>query len=97
MIIVLARAIYWMGNIFTYALFGRAILSWFARASYNGGNVIVRVYDVLVRFTEPIVSPVREFLSRHFRTGMFDWSIFATMILVELVVQVIVRGLLFLA
>lgn len=95
--IILAQTIFWLGRIFTYALLGRAILSWFVGMRYNSGSVLPRIYDFLVRFTEPVVSPVRELISRYFRTGMLDFSIYATMILTQLVVRIVVTILLRLA
>lgn len=94
--IALAQAIYWFGRIVDYALLARAILSWVVRTGYGSGNTLSRIYDYLVKYTEPIVSPVRNLINRFFRTGMIDWSIFATMILVGLVVNIVVRILLML-
>lgn len=95
--IVLAQTIFWFGRIIDYALLARAILSWFVRTNYGGENVLAKIYDVLVKYTEPIVSPVRNLINRFFSSSIIDWSIFATMILVGLVVNVIVRVLLMLA
>ena len=90
--ILLVQAIAWFGNLITTALFIRAIMSWFVRG-YSGGT-LAKFYDLLVRFTEPIVSPCRDFMSKHFNTGMFDFSIFVAMILVELVTRILIRILL---
>ena len=95
--VVLAQTIYWFGRIVDYALLARAILSWVVRSNYGSGDVLSKIYDALVKYTEPIVSPVRNLINKHFRTGMIDWSIFATMVLVGLVVNIVVRLLLMLA
>ena len=95
--VVLAQAIFWFGRIVDYALLARAILSWFVRSNYGDENILAKIYEVLVKYTEPIVSPVRNLINRFFRTSIIAWSIFATMILVGFVVNVIVRVLLMLA
>ena len=86
-----------MGRIFDYALLARAILSWVVGMRMTNNDTVVRIYDALIRFTEPIVSPVRNLINRFFRTSMIDLSVFATMILVGLAVRVIVQVLLMLA
>lgn len=95
--ILIAQALYWMGRIFDYALLARAILSWIVGMNMSQSEALAKIYDALVRFTEPIVSPVRNLLNRFFRQSMIDFSIFATMILVGLVVNIVVRILLKLA
>ncbi|MBO4235624.1 MAG: YggT family protein [Firmicutes bacterium] len=95
--VLVAQAVYWMGRIFDYALLARAILSWVVGMRMTNNDTVVRIYDALIRFTEPIVSPVRNLINRFFRTSMIDLSVFATMILVGLAVRVIVQVLLMLA
>ena len=92
--ITLARGLVYFGDIITTCLFARAILSWFVR---GGNGTLGTIYEYLVKFTEPIVSPCRKLLNKYLNTGMMDFSIFAAMILVELVVRVLVRVLLVLA
>ena len=89
--LILARIVVYFGNVISTALVLRAILSWFSR---GGNNMIYKVYSFLHAFTEPIVSPVRNLMSKYFNTGMFDFSIFVTMVLVSFVTRVIVRLLL---
>ena len=86
-----------MGRLFDYALLARAILSWVVHMNFNGSATLGKIYDALVKFTEPIVSPVRNLINRFFRTSIVDWSIFATMILVGLAINIIVPLLLMLA
>lgn len=88
---VLCRAIILFSDIFVWALIGRAILSWFARDPYSN---LGKVYVALIKFTEPVVAPCRKALSR-LNTGMFDFSVFLAMILVQaaarLLVNIIIR------
>lgn len=94
MIYTLARAIIYFGNIFTTALFIRAIMSWFVRGR---NDTLGTIYQYLVKFTEPVVSPCRNLLNKYLNTGMMDFSIFVAMLAVELVVRVVVRILLIIA
>lgn len=95
--VLVAQAIYWMGRLLDYALLGRAILSWVVGMNMTHNETVAKIYDALFKFTEPIVSPVRNLINRFFRTSMIDWSVFATMILVGVVVRVVVQLLLMLA
>ena len=92
--LVLVRTIIWFSQILTTALFIRAILSWLARGM---GGVVYNVYIFLCKLTDPIVELVRNFMHSHFNTGMFDFSIFVAMILIEVVSTVLVRILLMFA
>ena len=94
--LVLIRTLYWMERVVSLALLCRVILSWVVTMNFGRENIPAKIYDVLVRYTEPIVAPVRNLINKHFRTGMIDWSIFATMILLGLVVNIVVRVLLML-
>ena len=87
---VLVRAIIYFGDVLSTALFVRALMSWFVR---GGSGVLGKVYRILYRITEPIVAPCRKLMNRYFNTGMFDFSVFVAMILIELVTRVLVRFL----
>ena len=87
--LTLARTILYFGNLLSTALVVRALLSWFVR--FNGNNIISKIYEFLYKITEPIVSPIRNFMMNHFNTGMFDFSILVTMILIEVVTRILVR------
>ena len=95
--IVLAQTVFWMGRIIDYALLGRVLLSWIVMLNRGGESILTKIYDVLVKYTEPIVSPVRNLINKYFRTSIFDWSILATMLIVGLVVNIVVKVLLMLA
>lgn len=87
MISLFIIAINWFARILIMLLFGRAILSWFATDPYSTAG---KLYSMCVALTEPIVSPIRIFLSRY-NTGMFDFSVLLAMLLVELVERVLIR------
>ena len=81
------RAIQLFAGLFTWALIARAILSWFARDRYS---TMGKIYMALINFTEPVVKPCRRALSR-LNTGMFDFSVFLAMILVQAVANILVN------
>ncbi len=83
---ILIHAIRLFSEIFTWALVLRAVLSWFARDQYS---TVGKIYIATVRFTEPVVEPCRRALSR-LNTGMFDFSVFLAMILVQAVANIII-------
>lgn len=74
-----------------WAIFLRAILSWFRPAEYR--RWYVELVTVLERITEPILGPIRDRLPPY-RTGMIDFSPFVAMILINLVKQLLARLLL---
>lgn len=87
MILILARAITWFAQIMVFSLAARAILSWFVRDPYS---TLGKIYEILIKVTEPIVSPCRKILSR-FNTGMFDFSVLLAFFLVEIVANLLIR------
>ena len=87
---ILAYAVMRFGNLLVTLLVARAILSWFAADPYSSAR---RIYDIVVMLTEPIVAQCRNLLSKHFNTGMFDFSLLAAVILVQLVTRVILLAI----
>ena len=85
MVLGIVYLIQWLGDIFTLLLFIRALLSWVVRGSASGTRAI---YDLLVKITEPVVSPCRKLLNR-FYDGPIDFSLFAAMIMIEIVIRVV--------
>ena len=83
---VLCRAIQIFASLFTWALVFRAIFSWFAR---DPNSTVGKIYIALIKFTEPVVAPCRQALSR-LNTGMFDFSVFLAMIIVQAVANILV-------
>ena len=84
---IVCRAILMFSDIFVWALVIRAVLSWFARDQYS---TVGKLYIAMIRFTEPVVAPCRKALSR-LNTGMFDFSVFLAMILVQAVARLLVN------
>lgn len=87
MVVILIYAIRWFANLLVTLLLVRAILSWFANNPYG---LLGKIYMVLVRLTEPLVLPCRKLLSR-FNTGMLDFSVLLSMLLIELVANLLIR------
>lgn len=83
---ILAYAVGKFGNLLVWLLVARAILSWFAADPYSSAR---KIYDVVVMLTEPIVAPCRSLLSKYLNTGMFDFSLLAAVILVQLVTRLV--------
>lgn len=69
-------------TVLSFAIIGRAILSWFDPA---GRTPIARI---LIDVTEPVVRPVRKIMPQ---TGMIDFSPLATLLLIFLL-QTILRN-----
>ena len=84
---ILVYAIHWFVNILVTLLLIRAILSWFAGDPYS---FLGKMYNVLARFTEPLVMPFRKLLSR-FNTGMFDFSVLLAMLFIEMAANILSR------
>ena len=83
---LLIRAVYWFARVLTLLMFAQALMSWFVRDS---GSPLEGIYRMITQITSPIVDPVRSFMSR-FNTGMFDFSIWVSMILVQTAANLII-------
>ena len=78
----LQMAIRYIVSIAQTALVIRAVLSWFQTSGFA-----YSLYSMIYALTEPIVEPVRKLLNRLFPQSGYarvDFSLFATMILLEL-------------
>lgn len=85
--IILMRAISWFADLIIMALCARAILSWFARNPYSPAG---KAYSVMVKLTEPVVSPCRELLYKlNVNTGMLDFSLLLAFFLVRIVARIL--------
>ena len=80
----IASIIFFVLQLLTLALFGRAILSWF------DPGIRWPISRVLFDVTEPIVAPVRSVLPR---TGFIDLSLFVTLILVQVLQRMLAQSL----
>jgi YggT family protein len=75
----------------TYALIGRAILSWVVNPyTSRPGSPLVQIYNLLGVITEPVVAPIRKLMSR-FNTGPMDFSIFVAMIILIFLERIVTR------
>jgi YggT family protein len=71
-------------QILTFAIVGRALMSWFSPGFTNP------VARFLYEITEPMLSPIRRILPR---AGMFDFSPIVALVLLQLLGGLIRRGL----
>ncbi|MBA2754760.1 MAG: YggT family protein [Chloroflexia bacterium] len=71
-------------RVFSLLLFGRAILSWF------DPSFRTTIGQFIYQATEPLVGPVRQIMPR---TGMFDFSIIITLVLLQVLQSVIISVL----
>ncbi len=72
-------------NIFSFALLGRAILSWFD----PGGRWAIS--RILADVTEPVIAPIRRVMPQ---MGMIDLSFIVAFILVRVLQTLLARALL---
>ena len=84
---ILVYAVYMFAEIVSAAMIIRALLSWFVQDAYSP---LGKIYGMLIRFTEPFVAPCRKLLSR-FNTGMFDFSLFLALILLQAITNLLIR------
>lgn len=70
-------------QVMVFAIFARAILSWFPM---NPGNQLVRI---LFQITEPILAPFRRIIPR---IGMMDLSPLIAIIVLQVVAQVLLSA-----
>ncbi|HKM28465.1 MAG TPA: YggT family protein [Anaerovoracaceae bacterium] len=76
---VICDAIIKFGDVITFLLCARAILSWFAQDPYS---TLGKIYQILVNLTEIVVAPCRNLMSR-FNTGMIDFSVLIACLVVQ--------------
>ena len=67
--------IFWVCQIFTVLVFIRALLSWFPVSPYNPA------VNLLYQVTEPLLAPLRRYL----RMGMFDFSAWVAIIILQII------------
>lgn len=84
---IICWAIIKFADIITFALCARAILSWFGQDPYSS---VGKIYQILTRFTEPIVEPCRNLMSR-FNTGMVDFSVLIACLFVQFGSRILCR------
>lgn len=87
--LVLLRAISWFSDILIFMLLIRTFLSF---PALGGNKTVVKVYEMLVALTEPFVLPCRAILQKfNLNSGMIDWSILLSFILIRFVAQVLMQ------
>lgn len=77
--------IMWLLQLLSYALIGRALLSWFD----PGGNWAIS--RVLAEITEPIIAPIRQVIPPI--GGMFDISFIVAILLLNVLQRLLVGAL----
>ncbi len=88
MIYVLVRAISLFASLLSFALVAMCVLSFVV--AYNPYSSAGKIYQVLVKITDPIVMPFRRLMSR-FNTGMVDFSPMLAMIAIQIVERILIR------
>ncbi|MGC4106648.1 MAG: YggT family protein [Thermomicrobiales bacterium] len=73
----------WILNIFSFLLLGRALISWV------DPGFTWSISRALYSATEPILQPIRQLMPN---TGMFDFSIFIAIILIQVLSRLIVSS-----
>lgn len=83
---ILGQSLVYFLNVFQFFIIARAILSWFIRDHSNPIMMFLR------QITEPIISPVREFMFKLGLGGtMMDFSTLATYFLIEILKMVVLN------
>jgi YggT family protein len=83
--LVLFRIVTWLLQILSFAIIGRALISWFAPGS---DNPLVRI---LVEVTEPILAPLRRIIPL---IGMIDITPIVALFLLQILQQWLGQALL---
>lgn len=78
-------------QLMAWAMILQALMSWFVN---SGNQAVIRFYNMLTRFTDPIVRPCRRLLYRlNINTGMFDFSLLLAFLFLEILERVVIRVL----
>ena len=80
--------LYYLFQVLTFAIFFRAILSWFTMNSRS--PLLISVYRVFIQITEPIMAPLRRIIPT---IGMVDITPIIAILLLQIIAQVLVRAL----
>ena len=86
---VLARLVSIVCNILIFVLLARSVLSWVVFSGYRYNPWLGRIYQILNAITEPIVGPVRRFISRFVNTGPFDFAPLATFFIIIVISRIL--------
>lgn len=77
--------LYYLFQVLTFAIFLRAILSWFMMSTRSGS--IITLYRVLHQITEPILAPLRRIIPM---VGMIDITPIIAILLLQILGLVLV-------
>jgi YggT family protein len=80
--------LYYLFQVLTFAIFFRAILSWFTMSSRS--PLLISIYRVFIQITEPIMAPLRRIIPT---IGMVDITPIIAILLLQIIAQVLVRAL----
>lgn len=94
MIYILIQAISMFAGLLSLAVLVMCALSFVV--AYNPYSSAGRIYQVLVKITDPIVMPFRRLLS-NFNTGRVDFSPMLAIIAIQIVEKVVIRILIMFA
>lgn len=77
--------IYYLFQVLTFAIFFRAILSWFTMSSRS--PLLMSIYRVFIQVTEPILAPLRRIIPM---VGMIDITPIIAILLLQIIAMVLV-------
>jgi YggT family protein len=80
--------IYYLFQVLTFAIFFRAILSWFTMSSRS--PLLISIYRVFIQITEPILAPLRRIIPT---IGMIDITPIIAILLLQIIAQVLLYAL----
>ena len=88
-LIILIGIVTWICNILIILLLIRSALSWVVYFGGRRSAGITQAYRIITRLTEPVVRPVRNFISRFVPTGPIDFAPLATFLIILLILFVV--------
>jgi len=88
---ILAQLVSWISNILIILLLVRSVLSWIVYSGYRNryNYTLGRIFRILTALTEPLVAPVRRFISRFVNTGPIDFAPLATFFIIIIVSRIL--------
>ena len=78
--------VYYLFQVLTFAIFIRAILSWFTMGSRN--PLLMSIYRVFIQITEPILAPLRRIIPM---VGMVDITPIIAILLLQIIALVLLN------
>ena len=88
---IIASIIRVICNILIIILLVRSALSWVIYSGYRYDSGLGRLYQALSAITEPIVAPVRRFISRFINTGPVDLAPLVTFFIIIIISRILLR------